>query len=603
MRIRPSWLILLAACTGLAACTVKSAEDSDAGTGGSGVGGSGVGGSAVGGSGNGGTGGSAGASQNGACGDVSVSGKCEGNILKMCMVTDDKTNPEKVISTDCGANRICENPVGKTAAQCKMIGECNSGDTSCKDGATLRTCQGTGANAKWADTACNAANGEKCILGKPGTPAKCAVVAGASTPDKLTGTIQFERRPVKADKTGWGSPEIVDATDVYVGVFDGSQNFIGKALSGYDPDTQTFTGDGKFKAELTAPLDDNAEIWVWAMAFNYTTGNPLMAIARGTDADMMKTASEATEYWAWGGKIKDLLKPGSTTDMNPFVVTEAAGAGALNVYQWIDFGLQRTQDYGSQKSLIVYWSDQFVPQCGACFCGTQCGGGVVKYGTGASDVDNYDTWIALGGPDGDQTHWAKSVITHEFGHYVMHNNSLSPGEGGKHYVGQASKPGLAYSEAWATAFGQATVSGPVYVDQQEGTVFWVDISKYNYSNGDLQKPDPAGAIDQDINENIGAGMIWKLWAYPSCPNGECPNAETITVEDPDGQSLGSDKIFKTITYSKLVDGSLNRGYSKVDLVDFFDAAICSGNATDAQVTAVVNTTGFPYKTSEKPACP
>ncbi|MBI5535569.1 MAG: hypothetical protein HY898_22755 [Deltaproteobacteria bacterium] len=600
MRIRPSWLILLGALSGLAACTVKSADEADAGAGGGGLGGAGGTGATAG------TGGSAGTVQNGACGDIPVSGKCDGNTLKMCMVADDKTAAEKVVSTDCGANRKCVDPSGKESAKCQLLGECSAGDTSCKNDSTLLTCQGTGASAKWAESTCNAANGEKCIFGNPGkTPSKCVVVSSSGTPTKLKGKIQFERRPVKSDNSGWGDPEAIDAVDVYVGVFNGN-DFIGKALTGYDPDTQTFLGDGSFTAELTADITAETELWVWAMAFNYETGNPLMALAHAKGPDMMSNAQTADEYWAFGGvdgsKVQANLDT-TTMTMKPFVITEGMGSGALNVFQWIDFGLQRTQGLGPQKSLIVYWNDKDVPQCGACFCGTQCGGGVVKYGTGESDVDNYDTWIALGGPDGDQTQWAKSVISHEFGHYVMHNNSLSPGEGGQHFVGQASKPGLAYSEAWATSFGQSNVSTPIYVDQQEGTVFWVDISKYTYSNGNLQKPDPAGPIDQNINENVAAGMIWKLWAYQSCPNGTCPNDESITIEDPDGQGIGSANIFKTLTYPALVNGTLNRGYSKVDLVDFLDAAVCSGAATDAQITAVCDTTGYPYKSADRPACP
>jgi hypothetical protein len=181
----------------------------------------------------------------------------------------------------------------------------------------------------------------------------------------------------------------------------------------------------------------------------------------------------------------------------------------------------------------------------------------------------------------------------------MANNSLSPGEGGPHYLGQPSKPGLAYSEAWATAFGQSNISSPIYVDQQEGTFFWVDISKYTYSNGSLQKCDPEGPIDQFVNENVAAGMIWKLWAYQP---GQTPDTESVAVEDAQGQALGSDKIFKTLTYPALVNGTLNRGYSKVDTVDFLDAAFCSGSATDAQLKAVCDTAGFPYDPANR-KCP
>ncbi|HQP34977.1 MAG TPA: hypothetical protein PLI95_07355, partial [Polyangiaceae bacterium] len=138
---------------------------------------------------------------------------------------------------------------------------------------------------------------------------------------------------------------------------------------------------------------------------------------------------------------------------------------------------------------------------------------------------------------------------------------------------------------------------PVYMDQQEGTFFWVDIAKYTYTNGNLEKPDPDGAIDQNLNENVGAGMIWKLWV----PTQTASDQLDIGT-DPDGRGLGDSKIFTVLTNPKLIDGTLNRGYSKVDLVDFFDSALCTSQATDADVSAVVATTGFPYDPATKPAC-
>lgn len=597
MRMRPSWLIVaLAACTGLAACTIQKANDDDTepGEGGSG----GEAGAAAGGSaGTTAQGGGAGATNHGACGDVPVSGICaDKSTIKTCVIpetSDPEKDPEKVITTSCGADRECV--MDKGVATCKLLGECQTGDTSCKNDTTLLTCAGSGASAKWQETACNTANGEKCVIGKPGTPAKCFPLANSGQPDRLTGTIQFERRKPNETNTGWTDVEVRDATDAYVGVFDGDV-MIGKALTGYDIDTQQFNYDGRFTAELSAPITDNTWIWVWAMAFNYDTGQPLMAIAKAKGSDVMDNAQSAEEYWAWGAKVSDL---GSGLDLSPMVIREADGSGAMNAYQWIDFGLQRTQTIPgtAQKSLIVYWSDQFLPECGACFCGPQCGGGAVKYGTGAGEVDMYDSFIALGGPEGDQTHWASPVVSHEFGHYVMMNYSVSPGEGGPHYLGQASKPGLAYSEAWATAFAQTNVGAPVYMDQQEGTFFWVNIAKYTYTNGNLEKPDPDGPIDQYLNENVAAGMIWKLWV-PT----QTPSDQLDIGTDPDGRGLGDSKIFTVLTNPKLIDGTLNRGYSKVDLVDFFDSALCTNQATEADISAVVATSGFPYDPATKPAC-
>lgn len=602
MRIRwIGWSLGLVSVLGLvAACTVKSSDSNPAGTGGeAGAGGAGGDGGTAGVGGSSGDGGSAGAQNNGACGDISVNGACaDDQTLQTCVIpeTDDPiADPEYVVTKTCDPGTACT--VINGLAQCKLLGECSAGDISCSyDTTLLRTCEGTGAATHWVDTPCNLADGEKCIVPKPGQPAKCQYVpanSGGNGP-RMTGRIKFEYHPV--DKNGWQPTQVQEASDVYVGIFDKDQNgdweMIGKALSGYDLDTQTFLNDGSFLADLTHAPTAEAELWVWPMAFNYTTGQPLMAIAKLADPDVMSNAEEANEYWAFNAPLSTLgtTVTGNTTAVGDWTIKESEGSGALHIYRWIDYGLVRTAAAmpGDQASLIVYWDPtKDTPSCGACFCGPNCGGGQVKYGPGDSDVDKYDSWIALGGPASDgSTEWARGVISHEFGHYVMMNYSVSPGEGGPHYVGEASKPGLAYSEAWATAFGMTNVGTPVYVDQQNGTFFWVDISKYAYSGGDLEMPNPNDGIDQYINENVGAGMIWKLWVDQSL--------------DSDGRNLGDEGVFGIVTNPPLVDGTYNRGYYKVDLIDFMDSAICSGKATEADVSSVTEPTGFPYNPADKP---
>lgn len=600
------WSLGLVGVLGLlAACTVKSSDDNPAGTGGEagtgGDGGSGATGGGGTGGGTGGDGGSAGAA-NGACGDISVNGACaDDHTLKTCVIpeTDDPLkDPEYVVTKTCDSGTSCT--VINGLAQCKLLGECSTGDISCSyDGTKVRTCEGTDAAAHWVDSPCDVANGEKCIVPKPGEPAKCQIVpsnSGGNGP-RITGNVKFEYHNV--DKNGWGPTEVQDAMDVYVAIFDNGE-MIGKALSGYDPDLagtgNEYKYDGSFKADLTREPTDATEIWVWPMAFNYDTGQPLMAIAKLANTDVMSNAEEANEYWAFGTTVGDLGKTvdGTVTNVGDWTIRESEGSGALHIYKWIDYGLLRTAAGmpGNQASLIVYWNPPTgTPSCGACFCGPNCGGGQVKYGTGDADVDHYDSWIALGGPSDDgSTEWARAVVSHEFGHYVMMNYSVSPGEGGPHFVGEASKPGLAYSEAWATAFGMTNVQSPIYVDQQSGTFFWVDISKYTYSGGDLEMPDPNGPIDQYINENVGAGMIWKLWVQQG----------SAVDQDPDGRGLGEAGIYATLTNPQLVDGTYNRGYYKVDLVDFFDSAICSGSATADDITSVTEQTGYPYNPADKP---
>ncbi len=507
----------------LAGCTVKQADNNN-----------GQGGEA-GGTQTGGAGGGVQNIDNGACGTVPETGVCvDDSTLRTCIIPETQA-PEYVLETKCGAGRKCEqlnkeNPKATPLFGCVVSGECIPGATACSaDLKQVRKCEGSGDQAKWTNTPCNTAASEQCVVGKPPAAATCMVLPASSggTGTRVVGRIKFEYHA--ASKTGWGPTEVQDATDVYVAIFDNGE-MIGKALSGYDPDTDTYPGDGTFKAYLSRAPTDQTEVWVWPMAFNYVTGQPLMAVAKLADPDVIQNPDSAKEYWAWGKSFGEVgsQTTGEETKLGDWTITEAEGSGALHIYRWVDYGLLRMgQNFPSaeQHSLIVYWDPtKDTPSCGACFCGPQCGGGKLAYGDNPGEIDSYDSWIALGGPPSDgSTEWARAVISHEFGHYVMYNYSLSPGEGGKHYVDAASKPGLAYSEGWATFFAQSNIGSPVYVDQQNGSFFWVDISKYNYSGGALDLPKADGPIDQNVNENVEAGMLWKLWAS--------------TADDPDGRNL------------------------------------------------------------------
>lgn len=129
------------------------------------------------------------------------------------------------------------------------------------------------------------------------------------------------------------------------------------------------------------------------------------------------------------------------------------------------------------------------------------------------------------------------------------------------------------------------IGTPIYFTNQQGSFWWLDISKGTLDDGtELPLPDPEGGIDQDVNENVVAGMMFKLWAL---------QGEGMPT-DPNGRGLGDTNIFNIFTFGKLVDGTFNRGYAKVDVVDYFDAALCSGNATEDDISAIIQTTGFPY---------
>jgi hypothetical protein len=260
-------------------------------------------------------------------------------------------------------------------------------------------------------------------------------------------------------------------------------------------------------------------------------------------------------------------------------VTGESG-GALYIYEWAMFLTGRMERlFGKipQQSLVFLWRPGVEMFCGACFLNRAFGG------TNVGSL-HFDATIMLGGDSGSPSHWSPSVITHEYGHFAMSEYSKMPGEGGPHYVAQASKPGLAWSEAFATFLGQTSLSegqpvpNPYYFDVQGGTAFWVDLSRAVWSMGAIELPNPAGPLSQNINENVVAAMMWDLWRIK-----------------------GDGPMFRAVTLPRVV-GMYNRGYPTVDFVDYADALSCARIATAAELQLSLRTK-YRYPWDNSPLCP
>ena len=176
--------------------------------------------------------------------------------------------------------------------------------------------------------------------------------------------------------------------------------------------------------------------------------------------------------------------------------------------------------------------------------------------------------------------------------------SQTPGEGGPFSVAGQAKPGLAYSLGWATGFGQLLLSRPSlglwdarYVDHQDGSSFVIDLGTMTYGELDkagapFGKADPNGALDQFINQNVVASMVFRLAA----------NDPQI----PATRGLGLDTIGRALVDARISTPAIQRGYVKVDLLDFFDAGRCSGAFSEGDIEAVTGVVGFPW--DGKPRC-
>lgn len=528
-----------------------------------------------------------------ACNGVPTTGLCvcgSTTQIQYCQVPSPGSVDSPVIVTvDCPADYVCNISSVDGVAECLYTKECLAGDRRC-NGNDLEVCRADGSG--WDLTTCTA-GAQQCST-PPGGQTDCYdVVSGSGgTPYTLSGRILFERRSLT--KSGLGAVSVDPAFLEFVAIYNGPK-YIGSAIT---------DGAGAFQAELSEAATANTTVFVFAMDFYAGSEQPLVAIAHNGESTVAN-ARTSDDYWYWSNKDSCLsgvsVNPGSGRDatMPDLVIPERCGSGAIRIFQYVRYAMYWLGELpatasAKQRSILVLWEPGVEKSCGCCFMGTQFGGGTVTP-SGASTSDHYDTIIQMTSTAGSPEEWAYSVSSHETGHWVMANYSRQPGEGGPHTVTGVYKPGLAYSEGFATAFGQRNVSDvaggeydPLYLDMQDGTTFWIDISSAVYdSYKAVTKPNPSGPLDQPMNENIVAQMLWHLWHPQAAGAGAY-------------EGLGDDAIFRALTSARVK--TMNRGYTTVDVLDFFDAAVCTGVATNAEIDAVSrNLVGYPWDDSA--VCP
>lgn len=512
------------------------------------------------------------------CKGVPTEGRCvDDGTIESCFISEEHDTAPQIITAKCDAGEICK--IVNGSAACKPVGDCYDGDTRCADATTLEECVG----GKWQSTDCG---GVACVS-QPGFGASCTQQE-AGTGIKLRGHVNYEFHRPNADFTDFNSvTEVEPAVDMFVTVFDNGE-LIGMGL--------TSIGSGNLKAgdwevELSRKPTDQTFYYFWPMLFD-NNGNPRMALAHAQSSDVATQFSD--EYWSFGfGPVCEQPGACDETDTGNQLITEDMGSGAVHIYQWLDYGIFRLEGLIPNiqpLTMAVYWEPGNKWDCGNCFAPPQMGGAAVLYDKANNLVDHYDSSINISGTDDTPSHWARTTINHEFGHWITASYSKSPGEGGPHFVDQASKPGLAYSEGWATFAGQSNLSNgpddpdPIAFRKSGGTSFWVDLEKIEWSGGGIELPDPNGPIDQLINENVVTSMMWSLWA-------------SNRAYAPQG--LGDVPMFTVLPSSRLV-GNVNRGYSKVDMVDYLDALECEGLASGDNVLNVTEPVGYPY--DHQPIC-
>jgi len=121
-----------------------------------------------------------------------------------------------------------------------------------------------------------------------------------------------------------------------------------------------------------------------------------------------------------------------------------------------------------------------------------------------------DEIYILGGngiQQGDHDEYDDSVILHEYGHHVAKHFSKDDSPGGTHFLSDnAQDIRLAWSEGWATFFGEAVLNNAVYIDTVGG-----DPPGNSASVIDLETRGNGSSLIYTTNEGAVATVLWDIF--------------------------------------------------------------------------------------------
>lgn len=238
----------------------------------------------------------------------------------------------------------------------------------------------------------------------------------------------------------------------------------------------------------------------------------------------------------------------------------AAGAGAaFNIFDRVSSAVAGLADrYGPVKGLDVVWTPGVPHPCGSCFLPW---GGV----------------MLVGGGDADPDQWDDSVILHELGHWFEENLAATTNPGGAH-DGVPTFPDVAWSEGFASFFGQALIGSPVYLDSFGEGTWSMDLERMGGSHAWGTED---GALDGFVSENLVSAILWDLFDDGEPEPHDHLAAGLFIVLDPAVDWLGA-------------DGFVDVGYDGVDLADYLTGWLVSGKGRWTSVAQIVVARDYPY---------
>jgi hypothetical protein len=501
------------------------------------------------------------------CQGVTARGECvTPERARACVVPTGNGSP-MLVTTDCRSFEHCDASSGQ--ARCVLDDDaCIPKQAECLNGKQLRTCD---QNGEWQTASCSgacqtSAVGGFCVQGNP--------------TKRFEAALQYEAVPVYDDYSDWADSSVfVAAEGVLVLSGDGNE-WVDAALV----DEQ-----GRFSLQVPA-----SSTGLEQLAFLLIHPDPTGAFAQvgvfdpDVPAGLVSVASALTgQAWSWTVALQNI----SSGDR--LRIGEQQGSGAIHVYERL-LEVQRyaSEVYGQQPSRLAAWMHLNTAwDCGACFA---------PWHTEVAAMP-FDAQLFVSATAQDRAYWSDAVTVHEAGHYVMWSYGVSPNEGGPHCLSEPTAPGQAWSEGWATGFSSILRGSPIYWDKQHGSMFWFDLERRRYDQGEWQQPTPSAGLLQPIDENEVAAMMWSL-ANDSYAGTEITllGLRTANVTQPTFRRGYTRHVWDMHRCERT--SSIDTGESAPMFADYLDGLACGGVSPAAIDRSTTPRRTYPYP-ANAPLCP
>lgn len=484
---------------------------------------------------------------------------------RACVVPTGNGTP-MLVTTDCRKFEHCD--AGKGQARCVLDADaCVPGQSECLDDASLRACSASGA---WETSPCAGSCRQSALGGF------CVDQQAGGT---FEGTLSYEAVGPYDDYTDWSDTSVMLPAEGVLVLAGNGSDWV---------DASLVAADGSFSIQVPATTTGDEQL-----AFFLLHPDPTGAFAQFGVFDPEVPSGvvspddvQGGQAWSWSAALSDL------TNGQDIQIGEREGSGAIHIFSRL-LQIQRFAGdfYGKPPGTIAAWMHLNTAwDCGACFA---------PWGAEVASMP-FDSQLFISATAEDRAYWSDAVTIHESGHYAMWSYGVSPNEGGQHCLGQPTAPGQAWSEGWATGFSSILRGNSVYWDKQQGAMFWFDLQQRQYDEVQWQRPKPSAGLEQAIDENEVAAMLYGLATDPEV-GGDAVLAglTTPSVTEPDFKRGYTRHVWDMRDCKRI--GYFDTGETSPMFADYLDGLVCGGVAPDAIDRSTSPSQFYPYP-SESPIC-